>query len=971
MIVGNESELEISKILGIDVCDITHEEDCFNIKSNKPNKIKIYKIDFKKLDKYSLKFEDCVFDCEITIVSPSNLSFRNCDFIEKVNIKTNSSFDNTIDISVCNFQKDFIFSKSSCDKTQKTKINFALDGNNIYGKLKISDLEFSGSIEITKNIFHKNIKMSNLVFLKSADLTKNIFNKIDLNKVDFKNGIKFTYSRFKQKTFFGNVSFEKYLDLSSSVFEEELRFCLEIPEQTKIDFSDTKFQRMVSFDKIIFKENVNFSETIFEDSLKFNDVIFEKNLIFSNEDERTIDAKIDMRKTIVNGDFICGGINFNNSIYFRDSIFKNIVNFKDCKFNKVIFSNTTFEDNAYFNNSKFENFADFHESEFEGSACFYGVEFYKTPNFSSVFFAKNAVLINTSFRSNKFDSIKKDCHDEAEFRFKILCQKNKKIEQKEIYKKVYSDFRNSFATLKHILNDSGNLIDASNHHKAELYCKEMELEHSLIKKNYSQTCQDNKSDKKEKDDRKEKNIILFFKSILSILKYIIRFLFNLIFKTVISIEVIFLLPIFLLSYIFCALVLAINDIVKYLFSTNQCAFKRKICIEFNKINRKKIVDFTQWFDYLTLRIYRNTSDHHTNLNKILHFTLLMIACYGLCLFCIYKINYSIIDSGIPSGYQLYFVLNMLSIISLLFILNYKKMSLLSIRAIVFLCFIFFATALLFQNISHIIFGVLAYIQILLILYCIFTKKGSIPIVFTKSFTYIVLLLVLLFSPELINPTLNIFNKENMENRNLLEKLSKLDYEILANLTKLSFGNYSLTINPTFSESTIINQKELIIANKDTLESVLGFLFKRNEKEEIDRILQKLDNKNDLNIILREPKNRSIALDLIYTANKFMKRDFYDMEFNDEFRLKFGLADEKEIQKEIDLVIDTLMKIENILQKLAPVVEKQKNYLDIYNAIRLDKINSQTYKSTYILYVIIMILCLYSLTKTARKNSVIS
>ena len=96
-----------------------------------------------------------------------------------------------------------------------------------------------------------------------------------------------------------------------------------------------------------------------------------------------------------------------------------------------------------------------------------------------------------------------------------------------------------------------------------------------------------------------------------------------------------------------------------------------------------------------------------------------------------------------------------------------------------------------------------------------------------------------------------------------------------------------------------------------------------------------------------------------------------MEISDKFRLKFGFADEKEIQKEIDLVIDALTKIKGALQKLAPIVEKQKIYLDIYKAIRLDEINSQTYKSIYILYVIIMILCLYSLTKTARKNSIIS
>ena len=149
------------------------------------------------------------------------------------------------------------------------------------------------------------------------------------------------------------------------------------------------------------------------------------------------------------------------------------------------------------------------------------------------------------------------------------------------------------------------------------------------------------------------------------------------------------------------------------------------------------------------------------------------------------------------------------------------------------------------------------------------------------------------------------------------------------------------------------------------------MFQKNEKKELNKILKNLHNKDDLNTTLKEPKNRSIALDLIFAADKVYKRGLYDMEISDKFRLRFGLADEKEIQKEIDLIIGNLARIEEVLQKLAPIVEKQKIYLDIYNAIRLDKINSQTYKSTYILYVIVMILCLYSLAKTSRKNSIVS
>ena len=381
----------------------------------------------------------------------------------------------------------------------------------------------------------------------------------------------------------------------------------------------------------------------------------------------------------------------------------------------------------------------------------------------------------------------------------------------------------------------------------------------------------------------------------------------------------------------------------------------------------KLPDITKWIEASQLYLYRKTSDHHTNLNKIFHFTLLMIASYWSCLSCIHIIG-KIISNEII---YFYFNLIMLALLTFIPILNSKKISDASTLAITFLFAIFILTIFILQNISYITFSVLLYILILSFTYFIFTRSNNLAIILTKILTYAGFIIVLLKSPELINPTLSIFNRENVENKILSEKLAKIDYKDLANLTRLSFGDYNIDENLTFLESNIVNQKELIIANKATLENVLGLLFRKNEKEELDKILKNLPNKDDLNTTLKKPKNRDIALDLIFAANKVYKRDLYDMEISDKFRLKFGFADEKEIQKEIDLVIDALTKIEGVLQKLAPIVEKQKIYLDIYKAIRLDKITSQTYKSTYILYVIIMILCLYSLIKTARKKSIIS
>lgn len=726
-------------------------------------------------------------------------------------------------------------------------------------------------------------------------------------------------------------------------------------EMFNSNISNTNIKEKLVFTKCEFYSksyNIKFAST------NFKNIIFEECAFNSNINIKNVKFKnFTFKECDVFGDFMANDCTFKNAI-FKNNKFYGFTNFK----------NTIFRDNAYFNNSEFKKFADFHECKFKKLVSFYGIRFHKTPNFSSVTFLEKPILINMKFDSHSFSSIKQDCDDEIKRRL----ENNKEAIETEIYQKVYSDFRNSFSILKHMLNQNENLIDASNHHKAELYCKEMELEYALADSKNQTRQQDEQSKFLKKSKKEEINIIRFLKFLFSILISILKNTFVFLFKVIVivCIKHIFVSPILFISYLSRSCSFILINILIYLFSTEKCSLKRKIYIWWHKNNTKNIIDFTKWFEYMSLLIYRKTSDHHTNLNKIFHFTLLMITSYSTYLFCINGINYWVIYNKVDLVYD---VLNILLITIPIIILakNDKKISQLNINIAIFLCLVFAIADFATQKISYVTFGVLLYILFLVFLYCTFIKVGKMVTKFIRFFSYLGFILTLLICPEIINPTLNIFNKENIENKNLIEKLSKIDYSDLANLTRLSFGDYNIDTNITFLESNIVNQRELIITNKATLENVLGILFQKNEKEELNKILKNLPNKDDLNTTLREPKNRSIALDLIFAADKVYKRGLYDMEISDKFRLRFGLADEKEIQKEIDLIIGNLARIEEVLQKLTPIVEKQKIYLDIYNAIRLDKINSQTYKSTYILYVIVMILCLYSLAKTSRKNSIVS
>ncbi len=748
----------------------------------------------------------------------------------------------------------------------------------------------------------------------------------EICQIDTINNIKFQNCEFSflaindfKNIEFNNCKIEMFdSNTSNANIKEKLVFtkCEFYSKSYNINFASTNFKNIV-FKECTFKSNINIKNA------KFQNFIFIKCDVF--------------------GDFIANDCTFKNA-KFKNNKFNGFANFK----------NTIFKDNAYFNNSEFKQFADFHECKFKKIASFYGIRFHKTPNFSSVTFLEKPILINMKFDSHSFSGIKQDCDDEIKRRL----ENNKEATETEIYQKVYSDFRNSFSILKHMLNQNENLIDASNHHKAELYCKEMGLDYEI------------------KND--EKSRVNFNKNINSFEKRNVNYLYSkillVVFAVIMTTSLFFLKFCkefgFLESFVYSLIgSVALYGAYIIVAGLTYSIFNIKYFINLINITlfKMKLPNITKWVEALQLYLYRKTSDHHTNLNKIFHFTLLMIVSYWSCLFCINTIG----EIGLNE--TTYFCLNLITLALLIFIpiLSSEKISDVGTLVISFLFTIFLFIIFILQNISYITFGILLYMLIFSFAYFIFNRSNNLAIILTKTLTYTGFIIVLLKSPELVNPTLNIFNKENIENKILSEKLAKLDYKDLANLTRLSFGDYNIDTNVTFLESNIVNQRGLIIANKTTLENVLGILFLKKEKEELDKILKNLPNKDNLNTTLKEPKNRSIALDLIFAADKVHKRGLYDMEISDKFRLRFGLADEKEIQKEVDLIIYNLARVEDILQKIAPIIEKQKNYLDIYNSIRLDKINSQTYKSTYISYVIIMVLCLYSLTKTSRKNSVVS
>ncbi len=250
----------------------------------------------------------------------------------------------------------------------------------------------------------------------------------------------------------------------------------------------------------------------YEDQYKSYTIYEKKEIIIKDEfGDIQIDIPIKFYKCHIkfNNDNLRKDININLEFYKCKFINTKIIScnfnkqicFKECEFlisedkldyineiyisskflHSVDFSNTIFKDNVYFNNSIFEDYADFHECEFEKTANFYGAKFEKVPNFSQVQFkgSLNAVNMKLDFG---FETLREKIKAEHELSKQQATPRAGKVLELQFHKSlanIANDFRDSFRIFKNALIKENNNLDASEFHKLELYCKEIELGESI------------------------------------------------------------------------------------------------------------------------------------------------------------------------------------------------------------------------------------------------------------------------------------------------------------------------------------------------------------------------------------------------------------------------------------------------------------------------------------------------------------
>lgn len=291
-------------------------------------------------------------------------------------------------------------------------------------------------------------KKNNMQISSTLFKNQNIFNKYELS--------------------FYNCNFETPISLKAT-FTKPIRF-IECRFLKEVSIEAT-FNESVSFVKSSFEGIANFDKSKFlaKNTNAFSNTTFKKRFSLSNA---IFKARVSFKQSMFDDNAYFIGTKFFD-VDFQDSCFKTRVFFSESVFNDDgTFNETTFNDDARFDMVTFKGQADFCRCQFDKSAYFYETLFKKFPNFIQTTFDGSVNFTNTEL---DFD------YRDIENKIREIYKEKLKYyneESGEHYPRLYkvaNEIRNIFRNIKNSLIKDRNMLDASNYHRFELYCKELEL----------------------------------------------------------------------------------------------------------------------------------------------------------------------------------------------------------------------------------------------------------------------------------------------------------------------------------------------------------------------------------------------------------------------------------------------------------------------------------------------------------------
>lgn len=682
--------------------------------------------------------------------------------------------------------------------------------------------------KIDSEIFLKyNLDFYNCIF--NADIEpfniekqQNITNSVSFRDCEFNNKIKLTSNNtitihFKE-LLFTSCKINNNINLIGIEIDS-----LEIYHVPKYYKNNSTFNKDISFDDCKFT-NINIKDTTFNGNIEFHGCSSEEVNICKNIFHEQFIAK----NLTIQSNFELTASEFYNSVNFSKSYFGKLCSFKKNKFiskNTILdFSEITFEDNAYFDVCKFGSLATFHMSSFKKTASFYKTKFKYMPNFSPGDFKGILNLNNTNLGFN--------------IEFKKINEYSQKAYGANSIEQVQENiinFRDSFRGIKHSFLETNNFLEAQKYHKAELYCKEIELENEI----------NNKINKRQQKHKQICSNYTYFANIITdYLTYFFIWASFTAFFTFISI--ILIIMILVSCYLFikfneyiintptlCIALIIIfglffNKIKIYMQSSKDCYYKRYL----SKKITKRALDLTKWLDYATLHIYRNTSDHHTNFAKILNFTIGMISVFSIVSFILLKLDKLLIYSfdQYLAAYTMIIIISAILSLKLTFtnittkVCDYFLVVILLTSSFITLSAISFASFM-----SNVAFSIFAYLTCVYMYYFAFSSKIITLVFFTKPLMYIIFIGTIIIKPALLNPLFGVFQNENLGSNNLETTFMFMKYDEKERLSNFMNDN-NITIN-------FNNKKEILNLSKINLENLINILKKSDENMELIKAIK--------------------------------------------------------------------------------------------------------------------------------------
>ena len=293
-----------------------------------------------------------------------------------------------------------------------------------------------------------------------------------------------------------------------------------------------------------------------------------------------------------------------------------------------------------------------------------------------------------------------------------------------------------------------------------------------------------------------------------------------------------------------------------------------------------------FLDLITLKLYRNTSDHHTNLFKIINFTILSIAVYGLSF---WVLDDFLLKAMIDSPKILMLLLLSIFLIGLLVCLLYLTMkykirwATVPIGIFIYVISIIPGLVNAFDYSIYVIIFILLYVSLYALSFYLFRFS------FVRFMAYLIFMAIFLDKPVLITPFIGIFTSEK--------------------IAESKYNNNSL--DDMLLDANFTNIKA---------ENKINFIVKNRKI-----ILERLDNS----------RTNTPLIDFVKKYIKYSKEP-----------------------------MDNNVSYKNLNETT------KKSYEKALNALKYDEAIQSIQKSANLLYVFIMLLVVYSLTKTARRNSIV-